>query len=146
MGWGPFFFLHFGVGDVVNQRPADASAASGVDESVLRAGIEGVFAVDKFGVEHHVALLALRFQVGQAFPRLQFQVGQAFPRLQVLGAGDAGGGCSRREVACRSVVVVAFGAEDAIYPAVFVGGEAHVVDVGGGDDVIGHCHGVVPEA
>ena len=121
--------------DVVNQCPADSSSASGIDESVLRTGVEGVFAVYKFGMKHDVTLLALRFQVGQAFPC-----------LQVFGAGDACSGCSRREVACRSIVVMAFGTKYAVYPTVFVGGEAHVVDVGGGDDVIGHRYGVVPKA
>ena len=52
-----FFFLDFGVGDVVNQGPADSSAASGIDKSVLRAGVEGIFSVDELRMQADVALL-----------------------------------------------------------------------------------------
>ena len=51
------FLADLGMRDVVDQCPSDASAGTGIDESVLRTGVEGVLSVDEFGVEHHVALL-----------------------------------------------------------------------------------------
>ena len=45
------------VGYVVDKRPAYAAAAAGVDKAVLRASVKGILAVDKLGVQHHVALL-----------------------------------------------------------------------------------------
>ena len=63
--------VQFGVGDVVDECPADAAAGAGVDESVLRAGVEGVLPVDELRVEDDVALLALRLEVGQPLPGLQ---------------------------------------------------------------------------
>ena len=50
-------FVHYGIGDIVNESPADASAAACVDESVLWTSIESILAIDKFRVEHHIALL-----------------------------------------------------------------------------------------
>ena len=52
-----FLLLHFCVADVIYQGPAYSSAASGVDESVLRAGVEGVFAIDEFRMKADIALL-----------------------------------------------------------------------------------------
>ena len=46
-----------GVLDAVRQGPADAAAGAGLDETVLRAGVEGVLAVDEFRVQDDVALL-----------------------------------------------------------------------------------------
>ena len=43
--------------DVIAEAKANSSAASGFDETVHRAGIEGVFAVHKLRVKHHVSLL-----------------------------------------------------------------------------------------
>ena len=103
------FFLHFGMGDVVYQGPSDASAAACLDEVVLRTGVEGVFAVDKLGMEDDVALLAAALEVGEAVPG-----------LEVLGTGNAGSGGGAGEVALRGAVVVALGTEDAVYPSVFV--------------------------
>ena len=41
---------------------------------------------------------------------------------------------------------MAFGTEYAVNPTVFVGGEAHVVDVGGRNYIVGHGDGIVPKA
>ena len=41
---------------------------------------------------------------------------------------------------------MAFGAEDAVDPSVFMGREAHIVDVGGGDYIFGQHDGIVPQA
>ena len=76
------FVLHFGMGDVIDQRPSDSSAATGINESVLRTGIKRILAVYKFRMQHHIALLALALQIGQTLPR-----------LEVLGTGN--GRCSR---------------------------------------------------
>ena len=86
-------------------------------------------------MEDYVALLALRLEVGQAFPG-----------LEVFGAGDGCGGRGGREVAGGCRVIVAFGTEYSVNPAVLVPGEAHVVDVGGRDYVVRHGHGIVPKA
>ena len=51
------FLLHLGACDVVDERPTDSTTAAGVDESVLWTCVEGILAVDKLGMEHHIALL-----------------------------------------------------------------------------------------
>lgn len=43
-----YLLVDLGIRDVVNESPADSTAATGVDEAILRAGIEGIFAIDKF--------------------------------------------------------------------------------------------------
>src|ERR1035441_7176756 len=75
-----------GLLDARRQSPADAAALAGLDEVVLRPCVKRVLAIDKLGVEHHVALLR----------RLRFEIGQPLPRLQIPGAGDAAlrHGCS----------------------------------------------------
>ena len=37
------------------------------------------------------------------------------------------------------------GTEDSVYPAVFVGGEAHIVDIGGRYHIFRHRDGIIPE-
>ena len=129
-----FFINDFGMGDIIHQCPADAAAAACVDEAVLGTGIEGILAADKLGVKHHVALLALALEVGQAFPG-----------LEVTGAGNAGSSRGSAQVA-RASVIMAFSAKDAVDPAVFMSREAHVIDVGGGNHIIGHRDGLGPES
>ena len=73
------------------------------------------------------------------------KVGQAFPVDEVFRPGDAAFGCGGGKVAWLAVVV-AFGAEESVDISVLMRGEAHVVDIGCGDDVVGHCHGTLPEA
>ena len=122
------------VRDVVDQRPADAAALARVDKRVLRARVESVMAIDELGVQHHVALLALAFEVGQALPC-----------HQVLGAGDAAGGGRRREVAGLAVVV-ALDTEESVDPAILVLGQAHVIDIGADALGVGHRDRTGPEA
>ena len=129
-----FLINDFGMGDIIHQCPADAAAAACVDEAVLGTGIEGILAADKLGVKHHVALLALALEVGQAFPG-----------LQVTGAGNAGSSRGSAQVA-RASVIMTFSAKDAVDPAVFMCREAHVIDVGGGNYIIGHRDGLGPES
>ncbi len=73
------------------------------------------------------------------------KVGQAFPVDEVFRPGDAAFGSGGGKVAGLAVVV-AFGAEESVDISVLMRGEAHVVDIGSGDDVVGHCHGTFPEA
>ena len=132
-GVDDFFVLHLSMGDVVDQCPADAATAARIDETILRTGVEGVFAIDELRVQHNVALL-----------RLRLQVGQTIPGLQVLGARNACRSGCRREVA-RLCVVVTLGTEHTVDPAVLMLRDAHVVDVGGRNDILGHGDGLVPE-
>ena len=120
--------------DVVDQCPADAATRSRVDEAILRTSVERIFAVDKLGVEHHVALL-----------RARAEVGQALPRDEILRAGDAGCGRRGREVAGLRVVM-ALGTEDAVDPSVLMGSDAHIIDIRCRNDVLGHRDGLRPEA
>ncbi len=118
----------------IDQGPADAAAAACIDESVLRTGIKGIFSVNEFGMQHHVALLALRFDVREALPV-----------DEVARAGHAGSGHGGRQVAGLRRVL-ALHAEDAVNPAVLVRGQAHVINIGGGLSVFGHRDGTRPEA
>ena len=86
-------------------------------------------------MQHHVALLALRHEVGQALPV-----------DEVAGAGDAGRRNGGREVARGRRRILALHAEDAVNPAVLVRGQAHVIDVRGGLPVFGHRNRTRPEA
>ena len=43
--------------DVFYQPPADSPPLSGIDESVLRAGIKGIFPLHKLRVQNYVSLL-----------------------------------------------------------------------------------------
>ena len=126
-------FLDFSMGDVVDQCPANAATRTRIDKAILRTGIEGILAIHKFRVQHDVALL-----------RLCLQVGQAVPRLQVLGTCNTGRCRCGTEIA-RLRVVVALSTEDTINPAVFMGGETHVVDIRSRNDIVGHGDGLIPE-
>ena len=127
-------FFHLSMGDVVNECPADATAATGIDEAVLRACIKGILAVNKFGMKHHVTLLTLGLQVGQAFPV-----------NQIFRACDGSRGRSSTKIAGLAVVMT-LRAEDAVNPAILMGRESHVVDVGCGNHIVGHRDGFVPKA
>ena len=129
------FVLHLRPGDVVYQRPSYSSPVSGINEIILRTGVEGIFPVHKLGMQHHIALLARCFQVGQPFP--VHQVACTYDsRL-----------CHRcRQVARRCSAVMAFAAKDAINPSVLMGGETHVVHIGFRRIHVGQCQRTFPEA
>ena len=74
----------------VHEGPADSSAVSGIDESVLRACVEGIFAVHELRMQHHVTLL-----------RRGLHVRKTFPVHKVLGAGNSGSGHCGRKVSRR---------------------------------------------
>ena len=76
------------MGNIVDERPADATATASIDESILRTGVESILAINKLWMQHHVALLAFGLQVGQPLPL-----------LQVLRAGNTGGGGGGTQVA-----------------------------------------------
>ena len=71
------FLVDHGLLDTRRQSPADAAALAGLDEVVLRAGVEGIFSIDKLGVQHHVALLR----------RFALEVGEPLPRCGILALG-----------------------------------------------------------
>ena len=122
-----------GVFHAVDQSPSDAGSAAGIDEAVLRARIERILAVHELGVQHHVALLALRHDIGQALPG-----------DQVVRAGHAGGGHGGRQVVGPGGIL-ALHAENAVDPAVFMRSQPHVVDIGGRFAILRHRHGTGPE-
>ena len=127
------FLCNDGIFHVIYQRPANSASVSGVDKAVLRAGVQGIFPVNELRVQHHVALLASAADIAQALPV-----------HKVLGTGHAGSGRCGREVSrCR--MVFPLHAEDPVNPAVFVGGQAHVVHIGGGFSVLGHGDRMRPE-
>ena len=120
--------------DVVDERPSDAATRAGVDEPVLRTRVKRILTIDELRVEHHIALLTARLEVGQPLPV-----------DKVLGPGDGRRGRSRRKVGWLTVVVP-LGAEHAIDPPILMLRDAHIVDVGGRHLIVGHGDGLVPEA
>ena len=106
------------MGDIVAEAEADASARSGVDETVHRPGVEGVPSVHEFRMKHHVPLL------GRV---LRHQIRETFPVHQVLRPDDTGR-CDRRGK-IRIGAVLALGAEDAVDPPVLMLCQSHIIDV-----------------
>jgi len=103
---------------MLDESPQPMPPPCRLDEIVLRARVERVLAIDKLGVQHHVALLRrLRFQVGEALPDLQSLV-RTMPHC-----------ATAEEVSRRASWVFAFGAEEAVDIAVFMLHQAHVVDI-----------------
>ncbi len=126
--------LHLRMGDIVYQGPANAATRTGIDKSILRTGVEGILAIDELRMQHYVALL-----------RLRLQIGQTLPSLQVLGTCDTCGSSSSTEVAWLRVIVT-LGTEHAINPAILVPSDTHIIDIGGRYHIVGHRDGLVPEA
>ena len=120
-GIDDLFVLDDRIFHAVHERPAYAAAVSGIDESVLGAGIESVFPVDELGVQHDIALLAGGDDVGETFPG-----------AQVLCARYACGCDGGRKVAGRSRRILALYAE-------------HVVNIRGRLAIFGHSDGALPE-
>lgn len=73
------FLQDFSMGDIIDESPADGATGTCFNETILRAGIESIFAIHKFGMENHVALLASGFQVRKALPV-----------FEVMGPDDSG--------------------------------------------------------
>ena len=119
----------------VHQGPADAAAVTGVDEAVLRAGIQGIFPVNEFRMQHDIALLTAADDVRQAVPV-----------DEILRTDHAGAGHGRREVALRRSGILPLHAEDAVHPAVLVRGQAHVIDIRRRLPIVRKGHRTVPEA
>ena len=117
----------------IYQSPANAAAASCINESVLRTCVEGIFAVHKLRVQDNVPLLAAGLDIRKPLPV-----------HKVLGTGNSGR-CSCGGKVSFQGVVLALHAEDAINPAVLMGREAHVVDVGCGLSPFRHSDGTGPE-
>src|SRR5690554_5834437 len=65
-------FLHRSSCHVIDECSADALTITGIDETVLGTGVEGILSIYELGMKHHVALLAGGNQVGQALPGDQF--------------------------------------------------------------------------
>ena len=127
-------FLNLGICDVVNKCPTDATARTGVDESVLRTGVEGILAIHKLRMENDVALLTLGLEVGQTLPV-----------DEVFCACNGGSGCCSREVSGLRVIVTLC-TEDTVDISVLMCREAHVVDICSGNHIFGHCDWLWPEA
>ena len=104
--------------DIIAESEADSSAASGLNETIHRTGVEGIFSVYELWVQHYIPLLALGDEVGQAFP--VFKVPAAYDSCCCNGRG---------EVSCGCVRIFAFRAEDTVYPSVLVFCQTHIVDV-----------------
>ena len=97
------------VRDVRTEAPADAIAAARRRKIRHGTGVEGVFAVHEFRMQHTVALVQRR----------RFQIAQPFPRHQVFRARNAAPRDGRREIA-RLGSVMPLGAKQPVNPAVFV--------------------------
>ena len=54
---GHTLFVDDCMGDIIAQSETDSSAASGLDEIIHRSGIEGIFAIYEFRMQHYVSLL-----------------------------------------------------------------------------------------
>ena len=85
-------------------------------------------------MQHHVSLLALGLQIRQTLPC-----------LQILSSSDACR-CRRSREIIRLCVVMALGTKHTIYPAVLMLGDTHIIDIGGGNHIVGHRDGLLPEA
>ena len=111
-------FFHFCMSHIINECPADTSAVSGVNKTILWTSVQCVFSVNKFWMQNDIALLAFGNQIRQTFPI-----------LQVFGADDTCFCNGRRQIARSCVRVKAFATENTINPTVFVCCQAHIVDI-----------------
>ena len=112
------FFFHFRMGYIIYQCPTDTAAVAGIDEIILRTGVQGIFTVYKFRVQNDIALLAFGNQIRQSLPV-----------LQIFGTHDTRFGYGRRQVAGGGVRVKAFAAKDTVNPTVIMGCQAHIIHV-----------------
>ena len=128
-----FLLLDYCAVHGIYQSPANAAAASRVNESVLRTCVEGIFAVHKLRVQDNVPLLAAGLDIRKPFPV-----------HKVLGTGNACRCCCGGKVSFKGVVL-ALHAEYAVDPAVLMSRKAHVIDVGCGLSPFRHGDGTGPE-
>ena len=85
-------------------------------------------------MKHNISLLR----------RLGLEVGKSLPCFQVLCADDSClSGCGGK---VGRGLVLALGAEHAVYPAVLVLGKSHIVNIGLVRLGVGETHGEIPEA
>ena len=125
---------HLGVRDVGCERPPYTTAFAGLDKAILRTGVERILPFHELRMEDDVTLLA---EGGKIFKSL--------PMNEVFGAGNTGCSGSGRGVK-RLGIVMAFDAEDTIYPSVLMLREPHVIDIRRrGIIAIGHGDGFVPK-
>ena len=84
-------------------------------------------------MEHDVTLL-----------RLCLQIGQTIPGLQVFCTGDTCSSSGSRKVA-RLRVIMTLCTEHTIDPAVLMLSDTHIIDVRGGNHIVGHRDRLFPE-
>ena len=126
---------HFGMSDVIHQRPANASSLSSINETILRTRVKGIFSINELGMKHDVTLLAECREVLQSLPM-----------NKILGACNTGLGSSCRGVE-RLCLVMALYTKNAIYPTILMLCYTHVIDVGGWRVVtVRHGDRFIPEA
>lgn len=82
-----FLLFDFDILHAVNKRPADSSAISGINETVLGTRIERIFSVNKLRMQHHITLL-----------RAGLHVRQPLPVDKIPRPCHTGGGSCRRQV------------------------------------------------
>lgn len=104
----------------VAQCPTDATTRSSIYKAILWSSVESVFAIDEFRVEDDIALLR-----GGGL-----EVGESLPCIKVARADDATLRDGAGLVRVGNGRVAAFGAEQAVNPAVLVLDQSHVIDVG----------------
>ena len=118
----------------INECPTDTTAATCVDETVLRAGIEGVLAVHELWVKNNVTLL-----------RLRLEVWKTLPVHQILCACNTCCCNCRRKIACRRIRILAFNTEDAVNPTILMCCESHIVYISRRLTIFRHCDRTIPE-
>lgn len=52
-----FFLINDRMLNILTEAETDAATAAGLDKSIHRPGIEGVFSIDVFGMQHYISLL-----------------------------------------------------------------------------------------
>ena len=85
-------------------------------------------------MQHYVSLL-----------RLGLEVRQTVPRLEILGSSNASCGSGSAEVS-RLCVIMTLSTEYTVYPAILMSCDAHIIDIGGRNDIVRHGDRFFPEA
>src|SRR5574344_1987233 len=127
------FFFNLCMSDVFDKCPTDTSARTCINKSILRTGIESILAINKFGMENHIALLTLCFQVGQTIPV-----------NEIFGTGNCRSGSGGRQI-IRVIVIMTFGTEHTVNPSVFMLSKTHVIDIGSRNNIFRHRYRFIPK-